>query len=183
MICLASRQTNAPELQIDDFNHQSTHERMLMNRNVIVVCLCAAGISIGAHAAETAPAAMERQVEVHQENYVPGLGEIMGSTQMRHAKLWFAGKAGNWDLASYELDEIREGMDDAVKYHPVFKKDAPIADILDKFTAQPLNDLESAIKAKDSVKFRKSYDRLTRACNACHQAASQGFIVIKRPGA
>jgi hypothetical protein len=106
---------NAPELQIDDFNHQSKHERMLMNRNVILSCLCAAGISIGAHAAETAPAAMERQVEVHQENYVPGLGEIMGSTQMRHAKLWFAGKAGNWDLASYELDEIREGMDDAVK--------------------------------------------------------------------
>ncbi|WP_283744477.1 hypothetical protein [Sideroxydans sp. CL21] len=64
----------------------------------------------------------------------------------------------------------------------MFKKDAPIADILDKFTAQPLNDLESAIKAKDSVKFRKSFDRLTRACNECHEAASQGFIVIKRPG-
>ncbi len=153
-----------------------------MNRNVIVVCLCAAGISFGAHAAETTPAALERQVEVHQENYVPGMGEIMSATQMRHAKLWFAGEARNWELASYELDEIREGMDDAVKYHPVFKKDAPIADILDKFTAQPLNDLEGAIKAKDSVKFRKSFDRLTRACNECHEAASQGFIVIKRPG-
>ncbi|WP_283744478.1 hypothetical protein [Sideroxydans sp. CL21] len=86
-----------------------------MNRNVIVMSLCAAGISFGAHATETAPVAMEKQAAVHQENYVPGMGEIMGSTQMRHAKLWFAGKSGNWDLASYELDEIREGMDDAVK--------------------------------------------------------------------
>jgi hypothetical protein len=112
---------------------------------------------------------------------VPGLGEIMGATQMRHAKLWFAGNAKNWELANYELDEIEEGFEDAVKYYPVFKKDAPISIILEKFTAQPLHDLRFAIEAKDSVKFRKSFNNLTLACNACHQAASQGFIVIKRP--
>jgi hypothetical protein len=33
--------------------------------------------------------------------YVPGLGEIMTLQQMRHVKLWFAGEAGNWDLATY----------------------------------------------------------------------------------
>jgi hypothetical protein len=32
--------------------------------------------------------------------YTPGLGEIMTLTQMRHAKLWFAGQAGNWSLAT-----------------------------------------------------------------------------------
>ncbi len=154
-----------------------------MNRNIIVPCVLWVGLSCGACAVETGPAAAAKQVENHTENYVPGMGEIMGATQMRHAKLWFAGTAGNWELAGYELDEIREGMADAVKYHPVFKKDAPIADMLDKLTAQPLNDLENAIKAGDGAKFRKSFDRLTKACNDCHQAASQGFIVIKRPGA
>ena len=154
-----------------------------MNRNVILSCLCAAGISFGVHAAETAPVAMEKQAAVHQENYVPGMGEIMGATQMRHSKLWFAGQAENWDLASYELDEIKEGLEDAIKYHPVFKKDAPIAAMLGNFMAQPLSDVGTAIKAKDSAKFRKSFDSLTRGCNGCHEAAGQGFIVIKRPGA
>ena len=122
-----------------------------------------------------------KQAEINQDSYVPGMGEIMGATQMRHSKLWFAGKAKNWELASYELDEIEEGLGDAIKYHPVFKKDAPIATILEKFTSQPIREIRLAIEAKDSTKFRKSFDSLTGACNTCHQAASQGFIVIKQP--
>ena len=43
--------------------------------------------------------------------YEPGLGEFMMATQLRHAKLWFAGKSHNWDLAAYEIDEIKEGLD------------------------------------------------------------------------
>ena len=44
------------------------------------------------------------------EPYVPGLGEIMSATQMRHLKLWYAGQAGNWPLAAYEVDELEEGF-------------------------------------------------------------------------
>lgn len=36
---------------------------------------------------------------VPKEGYFSGLGEIMTLQQMRHAKLWYAGKAFNWDLA------------------------------------------------------------------------------------
>ena len=32
--------------------------------------------------------------------------------QMRHIKLWFAGRAGNWPLADYEIDQLKEGFDD-----------------------------------------------------------------------
>lgn len=45
------------------------------------------------------------------EAYAPGLGEIMTLQQMRHVKWWFAGEAGNWDLALYELKELQEGFD------------------------------------------------------------------------
>jgi hypothetical protein len=45
------------------------------------------------------------------EPYTPGLGEIMSLQQMRHAKLWFAGQAENWELADYEIDELGEGFD------------------------------------------------------------------------
>ena len=40
----------------------------------------------------------------------------MTLTQMRHAKLWFAGQAANWSLAAYELDELNEGMQDAATF-------------------------------------------------------------------
>ena len=38
-----------------------------------------------------------------QEIYRPPLGDIMGTIQARHIKLWLAGKLENWDLAIYEV--------------------------------------------------------------------------------
>lgn len=118
------------------------------------------------------------------EAYVPGLGEIMSATQMRHTKLWYAGQAGNWPLADYELDELQEGFDDAVKYHPTHK-DAPlpISELLPKVMDEPLKDLKAAISAKDSVKFPAAFDALTGACNSCHQGENFGFNVVMRPTA
>ena len=46
----------------------------------------------------------QAQAPAPNEAYTPGLGDFMGQIQMRHAKLWFAGKAKNWQLAAYELD-------------------------------------------------------------------------------
>ncbi len=115
------------------------------------------------------------------EAYVPGMGEIMGTTQMRHAKLWYAGQAKNWELATYEVTEIEEGLADAVKYHPVFKKNVPVAAMLDKFTAPPLVALRRTIATHDVAGFRQAFDSLTRACNGCHDAAGVGFINIIRP--
>ncbi|BCK86715.1 hypothetical protein MIZ01_0481 [Sideroxyarcus emersonii] len=153
-----------------------------MSHLLIAVFLATIALSGVAHAAEPAAAATEQPARA-DASYVPGMGEIMAATQMRHAKLWFAGQAGNWPLASYELDEIEEGLADAVKYHPVFKQDAPVAAMLDKYTSLPLDELRHAIAAKDASKFRASFHRLTNACNGCHEAAGQGFIVIKRPAA
>ena len=76
------------------------------------------------------------------EAYVPGLGEIMSLQQMRHTKLWLAGNAGNWALAGYELDELGEGFDDIVKYHPT-QEGSPVApkDAIPRIVTQPLSDV------------------------------------------
>src|SRR5262249_20689262 len=60
------------------------------------------------------------------ERFVPGLGELMSLQQMRHVKLWLAAEAGNWELADYEIDELSEGFDDIVRFHPTHK-DSPVA--------------------------------------------------------
>ena len=114
--------------------------------------------------------------------FTPGLGEIMTLTQMRHAKLWLAGQAANWPLASYELDELREGMQDAATFHPTHK-DAPlpIPELISKIMTDPLLQLEMAISARDSSRFNQAFDTLTEACNSCHRATNFGFNVVTRP--
>jgi len=115
-----------------------------------------------------------------KETYASGLGEIMSLQQMRHLKLWFAGQAKNWPLADYELDELKEGFDDVIKFFPV-KDDMKIADMAGSTVMPVLPDVKSAIDARDGGKFAAAFDKLTAACNACHQAANHAFIVIQRP--
>ena len=116
--------------------------------------------------------------------FTPGLGEIMTLTQMRHAKLWLAGQAGNWPLAGYELDELNEGMQDAATFHPTHK-DAPlpIPALIDKMMKDPLLQLEKAIGARNKNDFTQAFDTLTEACNSCHRATNFGFNVVTRPSA
>ena len=103
------------------------------------------------------------------EAYTPGLGEIMTLQQMRHTKLWLAGEASNWDLATYELKELGEGFDDVVKFHPTHEE-SPVApkDAIPRMITMPLSDLRTA-------------DSLTKACNDCHQATNFGFNRLQRP--
>lgn len=116
--------------------------------------------------------------------YTPGLGEIMTLTQMRHSKLWFAGEAGNWPLASYEVDELKEGMEDAVTFHPTHKDSPlPIPDLIHKIMTEPIKNVTDAVDAKDSRKFTAAFDELTAACNQCHMASNFGFNVVERPTA
>lgn len=120
----------------------------------------------------------------HTAAFVPGLGEIMAQIAMRHNKLWFAGQGGNWPLTAYEMDELREGLDDATHYHPIHKHvAAPLAELFAATMQQPLQQLDQAIAARDPIRFATAYDGLTAGCNACHQASDFAFNVVIRPTA
>jgi hypothetical protein len=112
--------------------------------------------------------------------YKPGLGEFMTATQLRHAKLWFAGKDNNWDLAAYEIDEIKEGLEDAARLYPTVDG-VPVAEMIKTIIIPRLEQLETAVKAKNSSRFIAAFDELTNGCNSCHAGASKPFIHIQRP--
>lgn len=117
-----------------------------------------------------------------REHYRPGLGEIMTFTQMRHAKLWFAGAATNWDLASYETDELEEGFADAMEYHKHHESSpVPLTEAIPRFTASPLAGLRAAIAARDPSRFAAAFDSLTAGCNGCHLATRLPCNVVVRP--
>ena len=111
-----------------------------------------------------------------KNSYKPGLGEFMLNVQMHHAKLWFAGINENWPLANFEIGEIKETLNNAVKYLPERKetKDIPmIYPIVDS--------LQFSIDNKDLKMFTKNYKTLTQTCNECHKAVHFEFNVIKIP--
>ena len=112
-----------------------------------------------------------------QELYRPPLGDIMGKIQLRHIKLWFAGKARNWELATYEVDEIKASLETAADLY----RGIPVELVTN--TADPIQAIRDAIAAKDGAAFAKGYSDLTVACNACHQGIRRGFIVIQVPTA
>src|SRR5215469_10279180 len=99
-----------------------------------------------------------RGAEPAKETYASGLGEIMSLQQMRHLKLWFAAAAKNWPLADYELDELKEGFDDIVKFFPT-KDDMPIGQMAGSTAVPVLPELKSAIDARDGKKFAAAFDK------------------------
>jgi len=110
-----------------------------------------------------------------QDHFVPRLNTLMMVTQLGHFKLWYAGAVQNWGLANYELAQIRANVNDASKYYPNNSKSDMSG------MKPPADELDEAIKAKDSTKFVKAFSKLTAACNSCHEATGFGFIKIRDP--
>ncbi len=150
--------------------------RFLPHGAAVIACLAIAMVAAWAASAQPAgpaPAA---------EPYQPEIGEIMMFQQLRHGKLWFAAKAGNWPLAAYETQELREGFEAVAKYYPTFNN-VPLAQMIDAIRDANFPELDKAVAAHDRAQFARAYDGLTQACNACHQANDLPFIVIQRPTA
>jgi hypothetical protein len=108
--------------------------------------------------------------------YSPGVGEFMSSIQMHHAKLWFAGKNENWELADFEMEEIRESLDDIQQYCADSPSIKPLPMIF-----SPLDSVKRAISEKNIGLFKTSFNLLTNTCNSCHKAANHAFNVIRIP--
>src|ERR1700741_1288093 len=104
---------------------------------------------------------------------VPGLGEIMTLQQLRHINLWFAGHAGNWPLADYEMGELNEGFEDVNKLLG--------GDTVDKAVGAAMQALQKVIDDKNRAAFPAAFDQLNAGCNSCHRPLDHGFIAIQRP--
>jgi hypothetical protein len=96
--------------------------------------------------------------------------------------MWFAVNASNWDLAGYELDELKETKE-AAKSLNAEKNGVKISNVLDAVLQSQIVQLEDAIKHKGKAEFQKSYDATLSVCNGCHSEAGVKFIHIVRPSA
>ena len=144
-------------------------------KHISMITLSIVAAMLPAFAQDTVPYAYRPPTT--GDTFVPTLGDIMGATQLRHFKLSYAGKLGNWELARYELGQIEDSLTNAARLY----QNIPVEKI--SMVQEPLIALSSAIKAKDGARFASAFAALTAACNSCHEAAHVGFITIQVPTA
>jgi hypothetical protein len=96
---------------------------------------------------------MQADIKAAKE-LAPGLGDYMSTIQLHAGKLWFAATAANWELAEYELDELKETME-AAKRLNVEKNSVKISGVLDSVLQTQVAQLAESIKRKNENRISK----------------------------
>ncbi len=108
----------------------------------------------------------------------PGLGTVMFEYSLRYGRLWFAVQAGNWDMARYELFEMREDQEVGETTKPAR------ASSLKTFESNYLDPLGAALDKHDTSAAVSAFTDGINGCNACHKKQTStdfpdGFKFIK----
>ena len=101
------------------------------------------------------------------------LSDLMTRLQLQHAKLWFAGKLSNWNLANYELQQIDANLE-ATSRLLANPSQADRA-------REQIRAVRQALLSKDGPAFMTSYAGLTNECNGCHRSSGYAWIVMQIP--
>ncbi len=143
----------------------------------------AAAVALTACLAASAagPATAVGQAAAPQPDYHPSMGDLMTmAVQPRHTKLGIAGKARNWPYAAYEASELKNAFGRIARTIPSFNGNDTAA-LVNTRIKEPLEVLDSAIKARDGRRFDAAYAEVTKACNVCHRTLNHDAVVIKVP--
>jgi hypothetical protein len=89
--------------------------------------------------------------------------------------LWTAGQQQNWELAAYELEQVKGGLTEAISFYT----NIPVENV--GMIDPPITLLDKSIAAKNGAGFKKAFNELAAGCNACHQLIGRGFIVMTVP--
>lgn len=161
-------------------------------RYILTIVLSAACALSGAIALAASPhaqsrdariKALEQRVAELEKRTQPELGNQMLILELRHDRLWWAGEAGNWNLAYYMAGEMGESIQGIIETNGDATALQPqkLSEIMPAMLNAPLKNLMYAIGTRDKAKFAKAYDDLSAACTGCHRVAGNPMLVIGRP--
>ncbi|MBS0569663.1 MAG: hypothetical protein JSS28_03580 [Proteobacteria bacterium] len=153
-----------------------------------VVLVGAAPRLIGADATPATDAAeiavlKTRLAELEKRVPAPELGHQMLELQIRHDRLWWAGAAGNRNLAYFmvgELGEALHGIEESNGDAPELQPEK-LSVVMPSIMDPAIRGVQQALEKKDPAAFAKAFDRLSASCNACHKVAGVDFLHIQRP--
>src|SRR6266702_4644937 len=100
----------------------------------------------------------------------PGMARLMDELSRRYWVLYYAAKAGNWDLAAYEAKESEKILKTASAARPKYRDD------IATFVRLRLTPLGQTIEAKDWRSFEEAYQRGIDDSNIYHDKYNKRFV-------
>jgi hypothetical protein len=104
-----------------------------------------------------------------------GLDVAMIELDHRYTELYFAGQDRNWAYAEHQVEHMELALDLALERRPLRAANARA------IFYPALERMEAAIEAADPDAFGSAFDGLRLACNACHAAEGEGYMVVDVP--
>ena len=116
----------------------------------IAISAARAILAIGLATSRSMVAGPEAVPSPHATEYLPSISDLMIATiQPRHERLWQAAQDGRGEFAAYHVGNLHGAFGRLGHAHPT-EHDIPFPDMISSVTEQPLGELNSAIRAKDS---------------------------------
>jgi hypothetical protein len=105
----------------------------------------------------------------------PGMARLMDEVSRRYWVLYYAAKAGNWELAHYMLKESEKILRTASVARPTYRED------LEAFVRDRLGPIADAIEGKDWEAFEAAYRRGIADSEMYHDKYNKRFIRFRLP--
>lgn len=105
----------------------------------------------------------------------PGLARLMPEIGTRMWKAYHAGRATNWELAAWQLREMRKLFRLGNVTRPKYGTD------VETYIDEDLAPLFAACEAGDSTAFESAFHEAVEAANEYHRRWNKGFLVWKVP--
>lgn len=105
----------------------------------------------------------------------PGMARLMDELARRYWILYYAAKAGNWDLARYMASESLKILTTAALVRPKYAED------LDGFAGGTFEPILAAIESKDWAAFEGAYRDGIAESDRFHEKYNKRFIRFRLP--
>jgi hypothetical protein len=113
----------------------------------------------------------------------PRFGELMTAVGRRFELLGRAGVARRWELAAFELGELREAFEDVPAAIVPADAKVDVRQLAKGFVPGMESALAGAIATRDETALVAAFSTAAQACNACHRASGKAFIEVpSHPG-
>lgn len=104
----------------------------------------------------------------------------MARIQHHAEKLWWAGQAGNLELARFYRHEIKEEME-AVASGKVMDGTIPVSEHMQVYGIRSIDALKEQLAADGLKDFKDRYEALILACNSCHRVSGHPELHMRIP--
>jgi hypothetical protein len=130
---------------------------------------------------------LQAQVEELSHLAVRTQSHVMIDVEYHFSNLWFAGRNGQWELASFYLREAGSHLKWMVRIRPVRSirggGSVDLRPFRQSIEQSGFARLENAIEHGDNADFEAAYRQTLNECYACHQAAGLGYLEPHVPDA